>query len=537
MNSIEASISPDKSPPTQKEAKDTPALRLYQKDNEATTYTLHKEGDDFQRMMKEAVKLQEKGRDILLNEKDNPNIVHAKSNLHNNVNVGRVIEPTKNADNTFKRGVGQVVLASFFEKLSLDTRMPEALNPDKAKAADQPEPVMSAKQDQAQPDLTKASTKSEAMLQPGLDDTATGTESKVVLKKNGYTLPTSVLTAYNVTDGKFKDKATDALRFEDHGKKLSTPVEDRRVIADMIAVAGAKNWGTLELKGTETFRQIAWLEAESQGMQTTGYKPNERDLEQLAQLKQEREGKSIPAIEGAAKSVNTVVMVAEREKAPAQEAASALPNAKTTPESPAVTSAPTKTAATPDVTEPGSGARVETGRLVDHGPAKYNFDATEKESYYVKLETEKGERTVWGKDLERAMGEVNPKRGDALSLTLAGSKGVTVEANKRDNDGQVVGTETIAAQRNQWEVKPIELKITRELSKDEQMRVDAASKVLGKAIAKYPESERATILAKVSEAINKGTIELPTPKVVARSVEKPSPARSRDASKEQSRTR
>ena len=62
-------------------------------------------------MMKEAVKLQEKGRDILLNEMDNPNIVHAKSNLHNDVDVGRVIEPAKNADNTFKPGVGQVVLA------------------------------------------------------------------------------------------------------------------------------------------------------------------------------------------------------------------------------------------------------------------------------------------------------------------------------------------------------------------------------------------------------------------------------------------
>lgn len=532
MNSIEASISPDKSPLNQKEAKDMPALRLYQKDKEATTYTLYKESDDFQRMMKEAVKLQEKGRDILLNERDNPNIVHAKSNLHNDVDVGRVIEPAKNADNTFKPGVGQVVLASFFEKRPLDTRTPEALNPDRAKTADQAEPVIPAKQGQAQPDLTKASTKSETTLQPGLDDAATGTESKVVLKKNGYTVPNSVLTAYNVTDGKFKDKATDALRFEDHGKKLSTPVEDRRVIADMIAVAGAKNWGTLELKGTDTFRQIAWLEAESQGMKTTGYKPNERDLEQLTQLKQEREGKSMPAIEGAKKSVNTVEMVAEREKAPVQETAS-----KATPSSPAVTSAPTKTAATPGVTEPGSGARVETGRLVDHGAAKYNFDPAEKESYYVKLETEKGERTVWGKDLERAMGEVNPKHGDSLSLTLAGSKGVTVEANKRGNDGQVVGTETIAAQRNQWEVKPVELSITRELSRDEQMRVDAASKVLGKAIAKYPANERATIVAKFSEALNKGTIDLPTPKVVSRSVEKPSPARSRDASKEQSRTR
>jgi hypothetical protein len=87
-------------------------------------------------------------------------------------------------------------------------------------------------------------------------------------------------------------------------------------------------------------------------------------------------------------------------------------------------------------------------------------------------------------------------------------------------------------------VNAADLGITRTLSKDEQLRVDAALKVLGKTIAKYPENERANVLAKVGDAINKGEINLPSPKVTVRSpVEKPTPSPSRDMAKEQVRSR
>jgi hypothetical protein len=39
-----------------------------------------------------------------------------------------------------------------------------------------------------------------------------------------------------------------------------------------------------------------------------------------------------------------------------------------------------------------------SGALVEHGPAKYQFDPDEKESYYARLSTPKGEKTIWGKD-------------------------------------------------------------------------------------------------------------------------------------------
>lgn len=538
MNSIEVTSSPEVTPISQKESqKEAASMRLFYKDPHDKAYTLHKEGTDFQGLMKEAVKLQDKGRDILLNEKDNPNIVHAKSNKDKDVDVGRVIEPAKASDGTYKKGVGEVVLASFFEKLPLDTKTFDAQQPAQppVKAAVTLEKDQTVKSTPDQPTPPKEALKAQA----GADvQTEEAKPSKVNLKKDGYPLPEAILKTYHVKDGQFKERGTDALRFEDHGKKLSTPVEDRQVIADMIAVAAAKNWGTLELKGTDNFKQLAWLEAQARGMDTKGYKPNERDLEQLEHLKRERGiNTNGPAIAGAGdKAVgNTVEVVVARErtndpaekKEPAtavQASAAVKSEAKVTPE--------------PVTADKSDVLRVETGRLIEHGPAKYKFDPDEKGSYYAKLETEKGEKVVWSKDLERAISDAHIKPGDMISLSLKGTKDVEVKANIRDDAGKVVGTETIEAQRNKWEAKPVDLGVTRTLSKDEQLRVDAATKVLGKAIAKMPEAEREKILAKVGEAINKGEIQLPTPKVTVRSsVEKPTPSPSRDRAQEQVRSR
>src|SRR5487761_264144 len=48
------------------------------------------------------------------------------------------------------------------------------------------------------------------------------------------------------------------------------------------------------------------------------------------------------------------------------------------------------------------GGQLLVGRLTEHGRAPYQFRSGEDLSYYVKLLTSRGERTLWGKDLERA---------------------------------------------------------------------------------------------------------------------------------------
>ena len=122
MNTIEALNDPQRenaqAKPADRPAPDAPPLRVYVKEN--NTYALQYETPDFQQAMKKAEQFQAKGQDILVNEKANPLAVHAKSNTHNDVDVGRKIEPAEK-DGRYVRGTGEIVLESFYQKLPLNT--------------------------------------------------------------------------------------------------------------------------------------------------------------------------------------------------------------------------------------------------------------------------------------------------------------------------------------------------------------------------------------------------------------------------------
>ncbi|MBO9109991.1 Ti-type conjugative transfer relaxase TraA [Agrobacterium sp. S2/73] len=82
----------------------------------------------------------------------------------------------------------------------------------------------------------------------------------------------------------------------------------------------------------------------------------------------------------------------------------------------------------------------KAGRLVDHGIAPYENHPQSRESYFVTLENDKGERhTVWGVDLKRAMQEASPAIGDRIGLQHEGATPVTLPD----------GTQ---AERNTWRV-------------------------------------------------------------------------------------
>lgn len=67
------------------------------------------------------------------------------------------------------------------------------------------------------------------------------------------------------------------------------------------------------------------------------------------------------------------------------------------------------------------------GRLVDHGVAPYKHNPQSRDSYFVTLENDKGERhTVWGVDLNRAMRDASPKIGDRIGLQHEGATPVTL---------------------------------------------------------------------------------------------------------------
>lgn len=104
------------------------------------------------------------------------------------------------------------------------------------------------------------------------------------------------------------------------------------------------------------------------------------------------------------------------------------------------------------------GGELIVGRLTAHGRAHYQFRSHEDLSYYVKLLTSRGERTFWGKDLERAVtaGETRPKVGDLIGARRVGRRAVTVTARERDGEGRIFRQEEHYAHRTRWVVEKVQ---------------------------------------------------------------------------------
>lgn len=104
------------------------------------------------------------------------------------------------------------------------------------------------------------------------------------------------------------------------------------------------------------------------------------------------------------------------------------------------------------------GGELIVGRLTAHGREHYQFRSDEDLSYYVKLLTSGGERTLWGKDLERAVtaSETKPKIGDLIGARRVGRRAVTVAARERDGEGRILRQEEHYAHRTRWVVEKVQ---------------------------------------------------------------------------------
>jgi len=72
--------------------------------------------------------------------------------------------------------------------------------------------------------------------------------------------------------------------FRDQGRRLITASESEEVVRDLVAIAQHRGWAQVHVTGSETFRRAAWLEASRQRLEVRGYRPNERDLQELERI-------------------------------------------------------------------------------------------------------------------------------------------------------------------------------------------------------------------------------------------------------------
>lgn len=73
--------------------------------------------------------------------------------------------------------------------------------------------------------------------------------------------------------------------FRDQGRRLVTATESQEVVKDLVAIAQHRGWEKIHVTGTEAFQRSVWLEAGQKGVEVRGYKPTERDLQELDRLR------------------------------------------------------------------------------------------------------------------------------------------------------------------------------------------------------------------------------------------------------------
>lgn len=81
--------------------------------------------------------------------------------------------------------------------------------------------------------------------------------------------------------------------FRDQGRRLVTATESQEVVKDLVAIAQHRNWDRIHVTGSEEFRRSVWIEASQKGLEVRGYKPNDRDLQELDRLRGETSRNSI----------------------------------------------------------------------------------------------------------------------------------------------------------------------------------------------------------------------------------------------------
>src|SRR3546814_9505043 len=87
------------------------------------------------------------------------------------------------------------------------------------------------------------------------------------------------------------------MRISDWSSDVCSSDLSDEVVRDLVAIARHRGWSHVHVTGSETFRRAAWLEASRQGLEVRGYRPSERDLQELDRVRRDASRNSIaPAV-------------------------------------------------------------------------------------------------------------------------------------------------------------------------------------------------------------------------------------------------
>lgn len=263
---------------------------------------------------------------------------------------------------------------------------------------------------------------------------ATGAEPAATAGRDGPSfkigdVPADVDRRYHTENSHWRDQrgfyegaAAKDPAFHDRGNKLVSGMQSPAVIADMVDIAKHRQWSSIVVTGTEEFRREVWLHAREQSLEVRGFKPNERDLQELTRRQEQL----------AERRDDTIAPDRGHGGRDATDRESRAPGDKAT---------------APNFTQGID------GKIVDVGRAEFNDKANGKTTPFVDLERPDGEKIrAWGVGLPPALAEAGKGIGDVVTLQRQGKERVQVKEMVED---KATGErhETIKdVDRNKWSV-------------------------------------------------------------------------------------
>jgi len=97
-------------------------------------------------------------------------------------------------------------------------------------------------------------------------------------KHNLYTTDKKFPTAARVYYSDYQQKQ-EVMRAQTN--TITTKLDDRQTIGQMLDLAQARGWQTVKLRGTDAFEREAWVQAQARGMKAEGYKPTNTDKQEV----------------------------------------------------------------------------------------------------------------------------------------------------------------------------------------------------------------------------------------------------------------
>jgi hypothetical protein len=225
----------------------------------------------------------------------------------------------------------------------------------------------------------------------------------------------------------FTDATGKEAAFRDTGDKLVARQTNAEVIKDLVAIAQHRGWSAIDVRGEETFRRAVWMEARTEGLEVRGYKPTERDLQELDRHLSARDTNSVaPA----------------RDRAPQETEAGRTGAA-----------APEAGAAPKPAQERLDYDKGVSGKLLESGEAPYRHRSGQELTPFVRVELASGRQVeVWGVGLPAALEKSGAAIGDEITLRRDGVERVIRSLEVRDKVSGELSLQQREVPRNKWTI-------------------------------------------------------------------------------------